>query len=142
MFLLFLPNKLLLLALAASCSTSHATDDDWQVKKLRFSAISIGITMESHTTGWTSVAFGQGGTTVQKTTDGGETWAPVKNQSKASVIMGLDSLVSRLFSYSAPALLLTTCEPLYDRFCGLESVTVRGSARRRCPFTVNYGKSF
>jgi len=62
---------------------------DWKIKKLQFSAVSIGVAMANHTTGWSSFTNGAEAIKITKTTDGGSTWTPVANQTKALMVMGV-----------------------------------------------------
>ena len=68
--------------------------DDWSVKKLEFSAVSIGVAMTDHKTGYSSFTNGASSIKITKTTDGGATWTPVKNQTTALMVMGVAASTS------------------------------------------------
>jgi len=68
--------------------------DDWSVKKLEFSAVSIGVAMTDHKTGYSSFTNGASSIKITKTTDGGTTWTPVKNQTTALMVMGVAASTS------------------------------------------------
>ena len=76
--------------LVAMTSILGQTVLDWHVKKLEFSAVSIGVAMQNDTTGWSSFTNGASSIKITKTTDGGATWNHVKNQTDALMIMGMD----------------------------------------------------
>jgi len=67
-----------------------APELDWKVKKLEFSAVSIGVAMKDEKVGWSSFTNGAGPIEIIKTDDGGTTWKQVQNQTKALMIMGVD----------------------------------------------------
>ena len=75
------------LALAAPVATS-----DWKVKKLEFSAVSIGIAMANATTGWSSFTNEAEPIAITRTTDGGATFNPVIQTGKVPsvMVMGVD----------------------------------------------------
>lgn len=76
-------------AIVAALALATVTND-WSVKKLQFSAVSIGVAMKDHTTGWSSFTNGAESIKITKTTDGGNTWTRVANQTNALMIMGVD----------------------------------------------------
>lgn len=59
----------------------------WKVLSREFSAITIGIAFEDDTTGWTSHTDGSSAINIVKTTDGGQTWASVKNNTGLHLLM-------------------------------------------------------
>jgi len=60
------------------------------VKTLKFSALSIGVSFEDDTKGWSSFTNGASGIQITKSTDGGTTWNPVGTQTEALMVMGTD----------------------------------------------------
>ena len=76
-------------ALLTGAALATAPDADWKIKKLTFSAVSIGVAMKDHTTGWSSFTNGAQAVTITKTVDGGNTWAPVANQTNLLMVMGV-----------------------------------------------------
>jgi len=82
-------------ALAASPGSFHATSHsqslNWSVKKLQFSAVSMGVAMKDELTGWSSFTNGAEPIQITQTKDGGNTWAPVASQPDGmAMIMGND----------------------------------------------------
>jgi len=87
---------MLSLVLSSLCAPAMEVTADWKVKQLEFSAVSIGVAMTDHTTGWSSFTNGAQAVQITKTTDGGNTWTPVKNQSTALMVMGVAATSSPL----------------------------------------------
>jgi hypothetical protein len=63
---------------------------DWAIKKLQFSAISIGVAFSDDKTGYSSFTNGAGPIQIIKTVNGGANWTSPKNQSGGLMIMGMD----------------------------------------------------
>ena len=83
-----------MLAAIASLSALSASNvtSDWSVKKLEFSAVSIGVAMANATTGWSSFTNGAEPIEITVTKDGGATWTPAVQTGKvpAVMVMGVD----------------------------------------------------
>eukprot|EP00940_MAST-03C_sp_MAST-3C-sp2_P002433 g2433.t1 len=80
----------LVATVVVSLFSAHARADDtpaWTVLQKTFSAITIGIAFEDDTTGWTSHTDGSSAINIVKTTDGGQTWNNVANNTGLHVIM-------------------------------------------------------
>eukprot|EP00656_Telonema_subtile_P058061 TRINITY_DN9710_c0_g1_i3.p2 TRINITY_DN9710_c0_g1~~TRINITY_DN9710_c0_g1_i3.p2 ORF type:complete len:280 (-),score=58.30 TRINITY_DN9710_c0_g1_i3:60-899(-) len=58
----------------------------WTVLAKTFSAVTIGIAFKDDKTGWTSHTDGSSGIQIVKTTDGGQNWAPVANNTGVHVM--------------------------------------------------------
>lgn len=85
-----------LAALAAPAVAAPLADADWTIKKLSFSAVSIGVYFKDASNGWSSFTDGSSGISLTKTTDGGSTWNTVNNQTSDLMIMGVDGTASPL----------------------------------------------
>merc|ERR1719502_1318846 len=79
-------------SLALAMPAPAAPTSDWAVKQLQFSAVSIGVAFANHTTGWSSFTNGAGPIKITKTSDGGNTWTPVANQSSAIMVMDVANM--------------------------------------------------
>ena len=82
---------LLLLSIADVSTGSDAKSHDWKIKKLVFSAVSIGVAFKDDRTGWSSATDGNHPMKIVKTTDGGISWNPVANQTVMGLMMGIDA---------------------------------------------------
>ena len=58
---------MLSLALASLSAPATEASADWKIKKLEFSAVSIGVAMKDHTTGWSSFTNGAQAIKITKT---------------------------------------------------------------------------
>ena len=79
-----------IISAGALARAAPLADADWAVKKLQFSAVSVGVAFIDDKTGWSSFTDGASAIKLVKTTDGGNTWNPVKNQSGTGMVMGGD----------------------------------------------------
>jgi photosystem II stability/assembly factor-like uncharacterized protein len=91
---------------------------DWSVKKLRFSAITIGVGMQDAQVGWSSFTDGSSGIKITKTTDGGATWTPVKEQSKTLMVMGMDAATHPALDVVTTGMAATSYSADGDTFSG------------------------
>jgi len=67
-------------AAATLLATVAADTPEWKIIQKAFSAVTIGIGFKNDKLGWTTFTDGSSAPATVKTTDGGATWNPVKNQ--------------------------------------------------------------
>jgi len=70
----------------ATLSAGALASPEWKIINKGFSAITIGIGFQNDQTGWTTFTDGSSLPSTVKTTDGGATWNPVKNQTGIRVL--------------------------------------------------------
>jgi hypothetical protein len=70
----------------ATLSTGALASQEWKIINKGFSALTIGIGFQNDQTGWTTFTDGSSAPSTVKTTDGGATWNPVKNQTGINII--------------------------------------------------------
>ena len=112
--------SLITLNAALAAPTAVVADADWKIKKLSFSAVSIGVAMKDHKVGWSSFTTGAGGMKITKTIDGGKTFNPVNVSSKVppALIMGVGATQSAPLDVVTTGMAATTFSTDGDNFTG------------------------